>query len=97
MRLHYEKIRLEGHMMAHKSFIKSLIQRRRFEICCISAPKQVKGRSDGYCYMYIDGYPYQGSVEASTHEANKKIFERFCSTKQTQFKDGREYKDNRNK
>ncbi len=47
MRLQKEKIRLEGHMIAHKSFIKALIQKRRFEISCISAPKQVKGKEDG--------------------------------------------------
>ena len=52
-----EKIRLKGHMRTHKALIKSIIRTRKFEISCISAPQPVKGREDGYCYMYIDGYP----------------------------------------
>lgn len=62
-----EKIRLKGHMRTHKALIKSIIRTRKFEISCISAPQPVKGREDGYCYMYIDGYPTEGSVEADVY------------------------------
>lgn len=55
-----EKIRLNGHMRTHKALIKSIIRTRKFEISCISAPQPVKAREDGYCYMYIDGYPTEG-------------------------------------
>ena len=65
-----EKIRLKGHMRTHKALIKSIIRTRKFEISCISAPQPVKGREDGYCYMYIDGYPTEGHVEADVYGEN---------------------------
>jgi len=90
-----EKIRLKGHMRTHKALIKSIIRTRKFEISCISAPQPVKGREDGYCYMYIDGYPTEGSVEADVYEENRRMFEDFCSTRKQQLSSRRKYKNNR--
>lgn len=81
-----EIIRLEGYMDSHKAIVKEIIRSRRFEIISISEPWRVRGKENGKCYLRIVGYPTEGSVEAVVYEENKRMFERFCSTKKAQYK-----------
>lgn len=96
MRTDWEALRLNGTMVAHKAMIKLVIKSRKYEIYSISAPTPIKGKSPGYCSVRLEGYTYHDHlVEASVHEENKRLFERFCSSRKAQYKGGREHKSNR--